>query len=96
MGIQCHVNLKDVYPKANEVRIHRIYEETGGGPNQDEPWNDYVCQIAFTGEPDFLHGKILLEADGHVKGFWFDANHWGGNRWQVDVLKKNNIPFVES
>jgi len=95
MGKQCHVKMEDVFYKMHSFRIDRDHYETGGGENQDQPWDAFSCEIVFPDGP-IIYGNIGADDNGCITGFWFDSNEWGNNRWQLDVLKENNIPFIEN
>jgi len=91
MGIQCHVKLADILPVLFSIEISREHYTTGGGTNQDEPWDYYTCEVTLPGRTMKLYGNM----DDDMQGFWFDANHWGSNRWQVEALREFNVPFLE-
>jgi len=95
MGIQCHVEPKDLFTKMESITITRIREDYGDGPNQDQPWDNYVGEVKFF-DGKVIAGNISLNKEGELSNFWFDANHWGSNRWQIEVLKDNLVPLIES
>jgi len=83
--------MRDVFPKAHSVKINRECYESGWGPEQDELGCLYSVEVVFP-EGSIIYGNLIsFDSDS----FWFDANHWGNNRWQIDVLEENGVPFVE-
>jgi hypothetical protein len=91
MGIQCHVQLKDILPVMHNISIDKEHYESGGGDDQNQPWYALVCRV-------LMPCGVLIYANmsDDCASFWFDANHWGDNRYQVDALRLHGVPFIES
>jgi len=91
MGQQCHTKLVHVIKRAQTVTIVRDHYESGGGDDQDQPWDCHHVDVLLP------NGALLyFELCDNGQDIWFDANHWGSNRWQIEEMRKVGIPYIES
>ena len=90
MGIQCYTKLVHVIKHAQQVKIVRDEYTTGGGEDQNQPWHSFHVDVLLP------NGALLyFELSDDGSDIWFDANHYGSNRWQVEEMRQIGIPYSE-